>query len=95
MGLRLPDGTWLSVLSGWRDRGATFVDLQMNLLQCKKESISGVMRAFLLEHEISLGQEQITFVGGCSVLLGRYCEPGAPCTDAVLWRGGVRSAIFQ
>lgn len=94
-GLRLPDGTWLSFLSGWRRDGITFVDLQMNRLQFKKESISGVMRAFLMEHEISLGQDQISFVGGCSVLLGRYCEPGEPCTDVVLWRPGLRSAIFK
>jgi hypothetical protein len=53
------------------------------------------MRAFLLEHEISLGQQMISFVGGCSVLLGRYCEPGEPCTDVVLRRPGLRSALLQ
>jgi hypothetical protein len=30
MGLRLPDGSWLSLLSGWRRNGVTYVDLQMN-----------------------------------------------------------------
>ncbi len=95
MALRLPDGTWLSVVSGWRRDRVTYIDLQMNDMHFKKESISAVMRAFLLEHEISLGQQLISFVGGCSVLLGRYCEPGDPCTDVVLCRPGLRSALLK
>ena len=60
MGLRLPDGVWLSVLSGWRRNRVTYVDLQMNDMHHKKESISAVMRAFMLEHEIALGQSRST-----------------------------------
>ena len=57
MGLRLPDGPWLSILSGWRRNGVTYVDLQMNDMHYKKESISAVMRAFMLEHEIGTQAE--------------------------------------
>jgi len=95
MGMLLPDGTWLSILSGWRRDGVTYIDLQMNDSHFRKESISAVMRCFLLEHEIARQQKMLFFVGGCSILLGRYCEPGEVCTDVVLARPGLRSALFK
>jgi hypothetical protein len=36
MGMRLPDGTWLSILSGWRRNRVTYLDLQMNDVTSKK-----------------------------------------------------------
>ncbi len=95
MGLQLPDGTWLSVLSGWRRNRVTYVDLQMNDKHYKKESISAVMRAFMLEHEIGLGQQSINFVGGSSLLLRRYCEPIEPCTDFFVWKPCLRAKFFE
>ncbi len=93
MGLRLPDGTWLSVLSGWRRNRITYIDLQMNDMYFKQESISAVMRAFMLEHEIACEQEFIHFIGGTSLLLRRYCEPSEPCTDAFFRRSCLRSKL--
>ena len=95
MGLRLPDGPWLSVLSGWRRNRVTYVDLQMNDTTFKKESISAVMRAFMLEHEIARKQESINFVGGSSLLLRRYCEPLEESTEAFIWRPGVAAKFFE
>jgi hypothetical protein len=95
MGLQMPDGSWLSVLSGWRRKRVTYVDLQMNDKFYKKESISAVMRAFMLEHEIGLGQESINFVGGSSLLLRRYCEPIEPCTDIFIWKPCLRAKFFE
>ncbi len=95
MGLRLPDGAWLSMLSGWRRRGVTYVDLQMNDMHYKRESLSAVMRAFMLEHEIGLKQELINFVGGSSLLLRRYCEPLEPCTEVFLAKPGLRTSLFE
>jgi hypothetical protein len=95
MGLRLPDGTWLSVLSGWRRNRVTYVDLQMNDVHFKKESLSAVMRAFMLEHEITNQQELIHFVGGTSLLLRRYCQPIEPCTDCFFWRPCLRATLFH
>jgi hypothetical protein len=95
MGLRLPDGTWLSVLSGWRKKRITYIDLQMNDMHFKKESLSAVMRAFMLEHEIRREQESINFVGGTSLLLRRYCQPIEPCTDIFLWRPCLRATICR
>jgi hypothetical protein len=93
MGLRLPDGAWLSMLSGWRLNRVTYVDLQMNDMHFKQESISAVMRAFMLDHEIEHKQELIHFVGGTSLLLRRYCQPIELCTDAFIWRPCLRAAL--
>ncbi len=95
MGMRLPDGSWLSMLSGWRRNQVTYIDLQMNDIHFKKESISAVMRAFMLEHEIACQQKLINFVGGTSLLLRRYCQPSELCTDAFFWRPCVRTALTK
>jgi hypothetical protein len=95
MGLRMPDGSWLSLVTGWRREGVTYVDMQMNDGHYKKESLSAVMRAFLLEHEIGAKQTMINFVGGSSLLLRRYCEPVKPCTDLFIAKPGLRSALFE
>jgi hypothetical protein len=95
MGLRLPDGAWLSYLTGWRRKGVTYVDLQMNHMHYKKESISAVMRAFMLEHEIGRKQQLINFVGGSSLLLRRYCEPIEPCTDIFIGKRCLRARFFE
>jgi hypothetical protein len=95
MGLRLTDGPWLSMVTGWRRNRVTYVDLQMNDMNYKKESLSAVMRAFLLEHEIGLEQEMINFVAGSSLLLRRYCEPLEPCTDLFISKPGLRSHFFE
>lgn len=95
MAMRLPNGSWLSILSGWRQNRITYVDLQMNHVHFKKESISAVMRAFMLEHEIERRQEFIHFVGGCSLLLRRYCRPVEVCTDVFLWRPCLRATLLK
>ena len=95
MGIRLPNGVWLSVLSGWRRNQVTYVDLQMNDMHRKKESLSAVMRAYLLEHEINRGQQLISFVGGTSLLLRRYCHTIEPCTHAFVWRPCLRATLFK
>lgn len=95
MGLRLPDGRWLSLLTGWRRNRVTYVDLQMNDANYKKESLSAVMRAFFLEHEIACKQQVINFVGGSSLLLRRYCELLEPCTDIFIYKPGLLARFFE
>jgi hypothetical protein len=95
MGLRLADGPWLSMVTGWRRNQVTYVDLQMNDMHYKKESLSAVMRAFLLEHEIGLKQEMINFVAGSSLLLRRYCEPLEPLSDLFISKPGLRTRFFE
>jgi hypothetical protein len=88
-------GAWLSILSGWRRDRVTHVDLQMNDSRFKKESLSAVMRAFMLEHEIACKQQLIDFVGGTSLLLRRYCRPIEPCTDIFLWQPCLRAILSK
>src|SRR6202021_3731195 len=64
MGLRLPDGPWLSLLTGWRRNGVTYVDLQMNDMNYKKESLSAVMGAFMLGPGFGTKEGGINFFGG-------------------------------
>jgi hypothetical protein len=90
MALKSHDGTWLSFLSGWRRDGTTYVDMQINHAAFKRESISAVMRAFLLEHEIAAGQKYLEFVGGCSLLLQRYCSPSKQVVDLLVTRFSIR-----
>jgi hypothetical protein len=91
----LVDGPWLSMLTGWRFNQVTYVDLQMNDMHYKKESLSAVMRAFMLEHEIGLKQEMINFVAGSSLLLRRYCEPREPLSDLFIAKPGLRTQLFE
>ena len=95
MGLRLADGPWLSMVTGWRRNQVTYVDLQMNDMHYKKESLSAVMRAFLLEYEIGLKQEMINFVAGSSLLLRRYCEPLEPLTDLFISKPCLQTQFFE
>jgi len=95
MGLRSHDGTWLSILSGWRRNGSTYVDVQLNHCDYIRESLSAVMRAFLLEYEIAIGQKHLVFVGGCSALLERYCNPSESVVDLLVTRYSLRGACFK
>jgi hypothetical protein len=95
MGLRSKDGTWLSMLSGWRRNGTTYIDVQLNHSTFMRESLSAVMRAFLLEYEISVGQKYIVFVGGCSALLERYCSPREAFADLVVTRSSISGWFFK
>ncbi len=94
MALRHPNGTWLSLLMGWRIDGVTYIDIQLNHSQFKKESLSAVMRAFMIEHEIGRQQRALNFVGGSSLLLRRYCRPPEPYTDAFLRRPCLRGRLL-
>lgn len=94
MALRHPNGTWLSLLMGWRIDGVTYIDIQLNHSHFKKESLSAVMRAFMIEHEIGRKQRALNFVGGSSLLLRRYCRPAEPYTDAFLRRSCLRGRLL-
>jgi hypothetical protein len=95
MGLKSHDGSWLSILGGWRRNGTTYIDVQLNHSAFMRESLSAVMRAFLLEHEISVGQKDIVFVGGCSALLERYCSPREAFADLVVTRSSISGWFFK
>ena len=98
MGVRGPDGRWLSYLGGWRQPGprtpTTFVELQLNDHRMQAASLSTVMRTYLIEHEAAQGVGHIVFVGGSSPALGRYCAADE-CLDLLVTRRGVRGRVAR
>ena len=75
MGLQGKDGEWLSYITGWRDSAGTHIDWQRSRDDYKGASLSTVMRAYLLEHEVERQSAAIHFVGGTSPFWSRVCEP--------------------
>jgi hypothetical protein len=63
-GVRAANGDWLSIIAGRTHHGITEIDWQMNRAGLPSYSLSTVMRAFLLEHEIAKGTRKIYFEGG-------------------------------
>jgi hypothetical protein len=63
-GIRAADGRWLSLIGGRRHGSTTEIDWQMNLAGLPRYSLSTVMRAYLLDHEIALGTRRLMFPGG-------------------------------
>jgi hypothetical protein len=65
-GLRARDGKWLCLAGGWRQHGSTLLEWQMNASGYPRLSLSVAFRAFLIEHEISIGTHQVYVHGGTS-----------------------------
>jgi hypothetical protein len=64
VGVKTPDGHWISLLGGRRHHGVSEIDWQMNRAGLEKYSVGTVIRAYLLEHEIEIGTEKLFFEGG-------------------------------
>jgi hypothetical protein len=64
VGVRTHDGQWISLLGGRRHHGVTEIDWQMNRSGLQKYSVGTVVRAYLIEHEISIGMNSLFFEGG-------------------------------
>lgn len=64
VGLRGPDGRWLSLVGGWRQGSMTVLHWQMNAAGYEKDSLGTVMRAFFLEHEVGQGARTLVLYGG-------------------------------
>jgi hypothetical protein len=75
MGLRACSGEWLAVLGGWYDREEPTVYFQMNRdEQHRTESLSVVLRGYLIEELIQRGFQRLVFVHGVMEPLSRYCH---------------------
>jgi hypothetical protein len=73
-GLRASDGEWLAIVGGWYAKDQATVLFQMNRDQERqKESLSLVLRGYLIESLIQEGFRSIVFLGGVSEPLKRYC----------------------
>ena len=92
MGLHLPDETWLSLTSGWRLDGITYLPWQMNHTGYKRESLMQVLRLHLIEHEVSRRQSSIVWVGGTSTMQS-VCSSQV-CSDQVFAKPGLRHFVL-
>ncbi len=75
-GLAAPDGRLVSVLAGVR-AGDDHVHLlsQFNDESLPGQSLSLVLRGYVIERLIEQGIRQLHFVNGASAALGRFCDP--------------------
>ena len=64
VGVKTPDGQWISLLGGRRHHGVSEIDWQMNRSGLEKYSVGTVIRAYMIEHEIAIGTERLFFEGG-------------------------------
>jgi hypothetical protein len=64
VGLKQPDGRWISLLAGRRHHGVTEIDWQMNRGGLAKYSVGTVVRSYLIEYEVAIGTERLFFEGG-------------------------------
>jgi hypothetical protein len=64
VGVKTPDGQWISLLGGRRHHGVSEIDWQMNRGGLEKYSVGTVIRAYLIEHEIEIGTGKLFFEGG-------------------------------
>jgi hypothetical protein len=73
VGLRAGGGGWLAILGGWFERDQATVLFQMNCdREHSKESLSLVLRGYLIESLIRRRVRSIVFLGGVSDPLKRY-----------------------
>jgi hypothetical protein len=64
MGLQAADGRWLSLLGGRRNGDRAEILWQMNRAGLPAYSLSTVMRAYCIEHEIERGMNRLYMEGG-------------------------------
>jgi hypothetical protein len=73
-GLRTKEGEWISIIGGWVKGVNFFILLQMNDASYTKESVSTVLRSYLIESAIDAGIHRMKFIGGCEGILKKYCR---------------------
>jgi hypothetical protein len=64
VGVKTPDGQWISLLGGRRHHGVSEIDWQMNRGGLDKYSVGTVIRAYLIDYEIEIGTRRLFFEGG-------------------------------
>jgi len=75
IGLRRRDGEWISLAGGWYVDGRAVLVLQLNDRTCSRESVSLVLRSYLIEQLINRGIRELVFWAGTSPPLSSYTTP--------------------
>ena len=75
VGLQASSGEWLSVAGGWRENGRATLLFQMNNdREYDRDSVSQVLRSYLIEELISGRTNDLVFWAGTSAPLARYAQ---------------------
>jgi Acetyltransferase (GNAT) domain len=72
IGLRGRGGEWISLAGGWYASGRAVLCLQLNDPAWSRESVSLVLRSYLIEHLINRGIRELVFWAGTSPPLNSY-----------------------
>jgi hypothetical protein len=75
IGLHRKGGDWISVAGGWYVGDSAFLALQLNDRTCARESVSLVLRSYLIEKLINQGIRKLVFWNGTSAPLRFYTTP--------------------
>jgi hypothetical protein len=75
VGLRRRGGEWISVAGGWYVGDSAFLALQLNDRSRERESLSIVLRSYLIEHLINRGIRDLIFWTGTAAPLRFYTTP--------------------
>ena len=73
-GLRTRDGKWISIIGGWMKGANMFILLQLNDARYAKESVSIVLRGYVIEKAIDTSTRRMKFIAGCEGALKKYCR---------------------
>ena len=73
-GLRNQNGEWISIIGGWVKGANVFIRLQLNDASYAKESVSVVLRGYVIEKAIETGARRMRFLAGCEGVLKKYCR---------------------
>ncbi|MCU1224799.1 MAG: hypothetical protein JWQ42_2892 [Edaphobacter sp.] len=93
MGIRDKDGRWLSLVAGRRHHARMEVHWQMNRSDLPEHSLSTVMRAYLIEHEILQGTTRLYFEGGTTHSMNHSFIPERS-TDLIVMRRSPFAAVI-
>jgi Acetyltransferase (GNAT) domain len=72
VGLRRASGEWLGLAGGWHEGHRAILKMQLNDVRFARESISVVLRCYLIEMLIQRGFREIVFWGGTSEPFSNY-----------------------
>jgi hypothetical protein len=76
VGLQTSDGEWLAVAGGWCENGTATLLVQINNdREHSRDSLSQVLRSYLIEQLIAARIYELIFWAGTSFPLARYAQP--------------------
>jgi hypothetical protein len=72
IGLRQANGKWISLAGGWYDGERAILNMQLNDRRMGRDSLSLVLRSYLIEMLVKRGFREIIFWAGTSAPLNSY-----------------------